>query len=139
MPLGRIIEVRLFLFRKQKMEFQIYGPEGCGKTTLALHLLAAFEKSGGKVALIDVENALAIDYSKVSFGVLLFVGIEILSMQQVGLSDEVCLIQPNSGDEAFDILVACVRSRAFKAILIDSVAALQPVAELEGEMEDQHV
>lgn len=108
-PRGRIIE--------------IYGPESSGKTTLALHAIAASQKAGGKAAFIDAEHALDPIYAKK-------LGINI---------DELLLSQPDTGEQALEICEALVRSEAISIIVIDSVAALVPQAEIDGEMGDSHV
>ena len=108
-PKGRIIE--------------IYGPESSGKTTIALHAIAEAQKLGGRVAFIDAENSLDPQYAK-SLGVNI---------------DELLLSQPDNGEQALEICEALVRSGAISVIVIDSVAALVPQAEIEGEMGDSHV
>lgn len=108
-PRGRIIE--------------IYGPESSGKTTLALHIIAEAQKLGGIAAFIDAEHALDPRYSE-------NLGVNI---------DSLLISQPNSGEEALEIAEALVRSNALDIIVIDSVAALVPQAELDGEMGDSHV
>ncbi|MBT4991068.1 MAG: recombinase RecA [Candidatus Marinimicrobia bacterium] len=108
-PKGRIIE--------------IYGPESSGKTTLALHIVAEAQKAGGYAAFIDAEHALDPEYSK-ALGVNL---------------DELLISQPDSGEEALEITETLVRSSALDVIVIDSVAALVPKAELEGDMGATHV
>ena len=108
-PKGRIIE--------------IYGPESSGKTTFALHAIAEAQKLGGRVAFIDAENSLDPQYAK-SLGVNI---------------DELLLSQPDTGEQALEICEALVRSGAISVIVIDSVAALVPQAEIEGEMGDSHV
>ena len=103
-PRGRVVE--------------IYGPESGGKTTLALHVLAESQKKGGQVAFIDAEHALDPDYAK-----------------RIGVSVEDLLIsQPDSGEQALQILESLVRSGGIDAVVIDSVAALTPKAEIAGEM-----
>ena len=109
MPRGRVIEV--------------YGPESSGKTTLALHVLAEAQKAGGEVAFIDVEHALDPEYAKA-------LGVDI---------DNLLVSQPDTGEQALEICEALVRSGAIDAIAIDSVAAMVPRAEIEGEMGDSHV
>lgn len=109
MPRGRIIEV--------------YGPESSGKTTLALHVLAEAQKAGGQVAFIDVEHALDPVYAAA-------LGVDI---------DNLLVSQPDTGEQALEITEALVRSGAIDAIVIDSVAAMVPRAEIEGEMGDSHV
>lgn len=108
-PKGRIIE--------------IYGPESSGKTTFALHAIAEAQKNGGKAAFIDAENALDPQYAA-------NLGVNI---------DELLLSQPDNGEQALEITEALVRSGAISIIVIDSVAALVPQAEIEGEMGDTHV
>ena len=109
LPRGRIIE--------------IYGPESSGKTTLALHVLAEAQKKGGEVAFIDVEHALDPTYARA-------LGVDI---------DSLLVSQPDTGEQAMEICEALVRSGAIDAIVIDSVAAMVPRAEIEGEMGDSHV
>ncbi len=108
-PKGRIIEV--------------YGPESSGKTTLALHILAEAQKKGGEVAFIDVEHALDPQYAAA-------LGVDINSL---------LVSQPDTGEQALEICEALVRSGAIDAIIVDSVAAMVPRAEIEGEMGDSHV
>ncbi|MBT3589491.1 MAG: recombinase RecA [Candidatus Marinimicrobia bacterium] len=108
-PKGRIIEV--------------YGPESSGKTTLALHIVAEAQKAGGYAAFIDAEHALDPEYSKA-------LGVDV---------DELLISQPDSGEEALEITETLVRSGALDVIVVDSVAALVPRAELEGDMGDTHV
>src|SRR5690606_7641657 len=108
-PRGRIIE--------------IYGPESSGKTTLALHVIAEAQKNGGIAAVIDVEHALDPVYA----GKL---GVDV---------DNLLISQPDSAEAALEIAEALVRSGAVDVIVIDSVAALVPRAEIEGEMGDAHV
>ena len=108
-PKGRIIE--------------IYGPESSGKTTFALHAIAEVQKLGGRAAFIDAEHALDPVYAK-------NLGVNI---------DELLLSQPDTGEQALEICDALVRSSAINIIVIDSVAALVPQAEIEGEMGDSHV
>lgn len=108
-PRGRVVEV--------------YGPESSGKTTLALHILAEAQKSGGEVAFIDVEHALDPEYARA-------LGVDI---------DSLLVSQPDTGEQALEICEALVRSGAIDAIVIDSVAAMVPRAEIEGEMGDSHV
>lgn len=108
-PKGRIIE--------------IYGPESSGKTTFALHAIAEAQKKGGRVAFIDAEHALDPTYASK-------IGVNI---------DELLLSQPDNGEQALEICEALVRSGAISVIVIDSVAALVPQAEIEGEMGDAHV
>jgi recombination protein RecA len=108
-PKGRIIE--------------IYGPESSGKTTIALHAIAEVQKNGGRAAFIDAEHALDPVYAK-------NLGVNI---------DELLLSQPDTGEQALEICEALVRSEAVNIVVIDSVAALVPQAEIEGEMGDSHV
>jgi recombination protein RecA len=109
LPRGRIVE--------------IYGPEGSGKTTVSLHVIAEAQKAGGLVAFIDAEHALDPTYAR-SLGVNI---------------DELLVSQPDTGEQALEIADTLVRSGAMDAIVIDSVAALVPRAEIEGEMGDAHV
>lgn len=109
LPRGRIIEV--------------YGPESSGKTTVALHAIAEVQKTGGQAAFIDAEHALDPAYANK-------LGVNI---------DELLLSQPDTGEQALEIAEALVRSGAVDIIVIDSVAALVPKAEIEGEMGDSHV
>lgn len=102
---------------------EIYGPEGSGKTTLGQHVIAQAQKKGGVAAYIDVEHALDPSYAA-SCGVNL---------------DDMLISQPDTGEEALEITEALVRSGAVDIIVIDSVAALVPRAEIEGEMGDSHV
>ncbi|MDQ0350690.1 recombination protein RecA [Alkalibacillus filiformis] len=108
-PRGRIVE--------------IYGPESSGKTTVALHAIAEAQKQGGQAAFIDAEHALDPVYAK-------NLGVNI---------DELLLSQPDTGEQALEIAEALVRSGAVDIIVVDSVAALVPKAEIEGEMGDAHV
>ncbi|WP_027963255.1 recombinase RecA [Halalkalibacillus halophilus] len=108
-PRGRIVE--------------IYGPESSGKTTVALHAIAEAQSAGGQAAFIDAEHALDPGYAK-------NLGVNI---------DELLLSQPDTGEQALEIAEALVRSGAIDIIVIDSVAALVPKAEIEGEMGDAHV
>jgi len=108
-PKGRIIE--------------IYGPESSGKTTVALHAIAEVQKQGGRAAFIDAEHALDPVYAKK-------LGVNI---------NELLLSQPDTGEQALEICEALVRSEAVNIVVIDSVAALVPQAEIEGEMGDSHV
>ena len=102
---------------------EIYGPESSGKTTLALHIVAEAQKTGGYAAFIDAEHAMDPDYAK-----------------KLGVDIESLLIsQPDSGEQALDIAETLVRSSALDVIVIDSVAALVPRAELDGNMGDTHV
>ena len=109
LPRGRIVE--------------IYGPESSGKTTLTLHIIAEAQKRGGVCAFIDAEHALDVGYAK-KLGVK---------------SEELLVSQPDFGEQALEIADMLVRSNAVDVIVIDSVAALTPKAELEGEMGDHHV
>ena len=108
-PKGRIIEV--------------YGPESSGKTTIALQAVAEVQKQGGRAAFIDAEHALDPVYAKA-------LGVDI---------NELLLSQPDTGEQALEICEALVRSNAVQIVVIDSVAALVPQAEIEGEMGDNHV
>lgn len=108
-PKGRIIE--------------IYGPESSGKTTFALHAIAEVQKQGGRAAFIDAEHALDPVYAK-------NLGVNI---------NELLLSQPDTGEQALEICEALVRSNAINIVVIDSVAALVPQAEIDGEMGDSHV
>ena len=102
---------------------EIYGPESSGKTTLALHIVAEAQKTGGYAAFIDAEHAMDPDYAK-----------------KLGVDIENLLIsQPDTGEQALDICETLVRSSALDVIVIDSVAALVPKAELDGDMGDTHV
>ncbi|MBT4889334.1 MAG: recombinase RecA, partial [Rhodospirillales bacterium] len=109
LPRGRVIE--------------IYGPESSGKTTLALHAIAEAQKIGGTCAFIDAEHALDPIYAK-NLGVNL---------------DDLLISQPDAGEQALEIADTLVRSSAVDVLVVDSVAALVPRAELEGEMGDHHV
>ena len=109
LPRGRIIE--------------IYGPESSGKTTLALHVLAEAQKRGGEVAFVDAEHALDPTYAAA-------IGVDI---------DSMLVSQPDTGEQALDITEALVRSGALDVVVVDSVAALTPRAEIEGEMGDAFV
>jgi recombination protein RecA len=102
---------------------EIFGPEASGKTTLALHIIANAQKEGGTVAFIDAEHALDPIYARA-------LGVN---------TEELLLSQPDNGEQALEICEILLRSGALDAIVIDSVAALVPRAELEGEMEDTHV
>ena len=102
---------------------EIYGPESSGKTTLALHCIAEGQKDGGNVAFIDVEHALDPVYAAA-------LGVDV---------DSLLVSQPDTGEDALEIAEALIRSGAIDVIVIDSVAALVPKAELEGEMGDSHV
>lgn len=108
-PRGRIIE--------------IYGPESSGKTTLALHILAEAQKLGGEAAFIDAEHALDPNYAKA-------LGVDI---------DSMLISQPDTGEQGLEICEALVRSGAVDVVVVDSVAALTPKAEIEGDMGDSHV
>ncbi|MFO0582855.1 MAG: recombinase RecA [Anaeromyxobacter sp.] len=108
-PRGRIIE--------------IYGPESSGKTTLALHAVAECQKKGGIAAFVDAEHALDVGYAR-KLGVR---------------TDDLLISQPDSGEQALEIVETLVRSGAIDVLVIDSVAALVPKAELEGEMGDAHM
>ncbi len=108
-PKGRIVE--------------IYGPESSGKTTLALHAIAEIQKRGGKAAFIDAENAIDPRYAKA-------LGVNI---------DDLVLSQPDSGEQALEITELLIKSGAIDLIVIDSVAALVPQAELDGEMSDSNI
>jgi recombination protein RecA len=102
---------------------EIYGPESSGKTTLALHVAAEAQKMGGMVAFIDAEHALDIGYARK-------LGVDV---------DSLLVSQPDTGEQALDIAEILVRSGGIDVLIIDSVAALVPRAEIEGEMGDQHV
>ena len=102
---------------------EIYGPESSGKTTLALHAIAEAQKSGGTAAFVDAEHALDPVYAKK-------LGVDI---------DELIVSQPDTGEQALEIVDTLVRSNAIDVLVIDSVAALVPRAEIEGEMGDSHV
>ncbi|MCK4401507.1 recombinase RecA [bacterium] len=102
---------------------EIYGPESSGKTTLALHIVANAQKAGGMAAFIDVEHALDPKYSKV-------LGVDL---------DSLLISQPDCGEQALDITETLVRSNAIDVIIIDSVAAMVPRAEIEGDMGDSHM
>src|SRR5699024_9356127 len=108
-PRGRVVE--------------IYGPESSGKTTVALHAIAEAQKKGGQAAFIDAEHALDPNYARA-------LGVNI---------DELLLSQPDTGEQALEITEALARSGAIDLLVIDSVAALVPSAEIEGEMGDSHV
>jgi recombination protein RecA len=108
-PRGRVIE--------------IYGPESSGKTTLTLHIVANAQKAGGLAAFVDAEHALDPEYAK-------RIGVNI---------NDLLISQPDTGEQALDIVETLVRSNMVDVIVIDSVAALVPRAEIEGEMGDQHV
>ena len=108
-PRGRIIEV--------------YGPESSGKTTLALHIIAEAQKTGGEAAFIDAEHALDPVYAK-------HLGVDI---------DNLIVSQPDTGEQALEITEALIRSGALDVVVVDSVAALVPKAEIDGEMGDSHM
>jgi recombination protein RecA len=109
LPRGRVVEV--------------YGPEGSGKTTIALHAVASAQKAGGIAAFIDAEHALDPDYAK-----------------KLGVDTDALLVsQPDTGEQALEIADMLIRSGAIDVVVIDSVAALVPRAEIEGEMGDSHV
>lgn len=108
-PRGRVVE--------------IYGPESSGKTTLAQHIVAEVQKLGGIAAFVDAEHALDPDYAKK-------IGVKV---------DELLISQPDTGEQALDIVETLVRSNAVDVIVIDSVAALVPKAEIEGDMGDSHM
>lgn len=108
-PRGRVVE--------------IYGPESSGKTTLALHIIASAQKGGGSAAFVDAEHALDPEYA-------CKIGVKI---------NDLLISQPDTGEQALDIVETLVRSGAMDVIVIDSVAALVPRAEIEGEMGDQHI
>lgn len=108
-PKGRIIEV--------------YGPESSGKTTLAYHVIAESQKNGGMAAFIDAEHALDPEYAK-------NIGVDV---------DKLLISQPDTGEQALEITETLVRSNAIDVLVIDSVAALVPRAEIEGEMGDSHM
>ena len=108
-PRGRIIE--------------IFGPESSGKTTLSLHIIAEAQKKGGICAFIDAEHAMDPEYSK-----------------RLGVrTDELLISQPDTGEQALEITESLVRSGKIDVIVVDSVAALTPKDEIEGEMEDQQM
>ncbi|MBE6777915.1 MAG: recombinase RecA [Ruminococcaceae bacterium] len=109
LPKGRIVE--------------IYGPEASGKTTLALHVVAETQKKGGEAAYIDVEHALDPVYARA-------LGVDV---------DSLLVSQPDTGEQALEIMEALIRSGAVDVVVLDSVAALVPRAEIEGEMGDAHV
>ncbi|TES95032.1 recombinase RecA [Patescibacteria group bacterium] len=108
-PRGRVIE--------------IFGPESSGKTTLAMHIIAEAQKAGGQAAFVDAEHAMDPEYSK-------NLGVNI---------DDLLVSQPDTGEQALEITETLVRSNAIDVIVIDSVAALVPKAEIEGEMGDSHM
>lgn len=108
-PRGRIVE--------------IYGPEASGKTTLAQHIIAEVQKLGGMAAFVDAEHALDPDYAK-----------------KIGVNvNDLLISQPDTGEQALDIVETLVRSNAIDVVVVDSVAALTPKAEIEGEMGDSHM
>jgi recombination protein RecA len=109
LPRGRVVE--------------IYGPEASGKTTLALHVVAEIQKAGGVAAFIDAEHALDVFYAR-----------------KIGVNtDDLLISQPDTGEQALEIAEILVRSSAVDAVVVDSVAALVPRAEIEGEMGDAHM
>ena len=108
-PKGRIVE--------------IYGPESSGKTTLALHVIAEAQKRGGEVAFVDAEHALDPTYARA-------LGVKV---------EDMLIAQPDTGEQALEITEALVRSGAIDVVVVDSVAALTPRAEIEGDMGDSHV
>ena len=109
LPRGRVVE--------------IYGPEASGKTTLALHVVSEIQKAGGVAAFIDAEHALDVFYAR-----------------KIGVNtDDLLISQPDTGEQALEIVEILVRSSAVDAVVIDSVAALVPRAEIEGEMGDAHM
>ncbi len=108
-PRGRVIE--------------IFGPESSGKTTLAQHIIAEAQKKGGSAAFVDAEHALDPDYARK-------IGVKV---------DDLYVSQPDNGEQALDVVETLVRSGAFDVIVVDSVAALTPKAEIEGEMGDVHM
>lgn len=109
MPRGRVIE--------------IYGPESSGKTTLALHIVAQAQHAGGRAAFVDAEHALDPEYAK-------RIGVKI---------NDLLISQPDTGEQALQIVESLVQSGAIDVVVVDSVAALTPQAEIEGEIGDQHV
>ena len=109
LPKGRIVE--------------IYGPESSGKTTLALHVVAEAQKRGGEVAFVDAEHALDPTYARA-------LGVQV---------EDMLIAQPDTGEQALEITEALVRSGAIDVVVVDSVAALVPRAEIEGDMGDSHV
>jgi recombination protein RecA len=109
MPRGRVIE--------------IFGPEASGKTTLALHTIASCQKQGGIAAFVDAEHALDPDYAEK-------IGVRI---------DDLLISQPDTGEQALEIVETLVRSNGVDVVVVDSVAALTPKAEIEGEMGDRHL
>ena len=108
-PKGRIVE--------------IFGPESSGKTTLALHIIAEVQKKGGIAAFVDAEHALDIQYAG-------HLGVK---------SDDLLVSQPDTGEQALEITEMLIRSGAIDVLVVDSVAALTPRAEIEGEMGDSHM
>ncbi len=108
-PRGRIVEV--------------FGPESSGKTTLAQHIIAEVQKKGGMAAFVDAEHALDPDYARK-------LGVKV---------DDLLISQPDTGEQALDIVETLVRSNAIDVVVVDSVAALTPKAEIEGEMGDSHM
>ena len=108
-PRGRIIEV--------------YGPESSGKTTLCLHIVSEAQKAGGVAAFVDAEHALDPEYAKK-------IGVKV---------DQLLISQPDTGEQALDIVESLVKSSGIDVIVVDSVAALTPRAEIEGEMDQQHM
>ena len=132
-PKGRIIE--------------IYGPESSGKTTLALHILAEAQKKGGEVAFIDVEHALDPAYAEalgVDINNLLVIdaehALDPVYAKNIGVDiDNLYISQPDNGEQALEITETMVRSGAIDIIVVDSVAALVPKAEIDGDMGDSHV
>ncbi|NBS67457.1 recombinase RecA [bacterium] len=108
-PRGRVVE--------------IYGPESSGKTTLAQHIVAEVQKKGGVAAFVDAEHALDPDYARK-------IGVKV---------EDLIISQPDTGEQALEIVETLVRSNAIDVIVVDSVAALVPKAEIEGEMGDQHM
>ncbi|MEK7580514.1 MAG: recombinase RecA, partial [Patescibacteria group bacterium] len=108
-PRGRVIE--------------IFGPEASGKTTLALHIVSEVQKKGGTAAFVDAEHALDPEYAKK-------IGVKV---------DDLLISQPDNGEQALEIVETLVRSNGVDIIVVDSVAALTPRAEIEGEMGDQHM
>jgi recombination protein RecA len=108
-PRGRVVE--------------IFGPESSGKTTLTLHAIAEAQRAGGVAAFIDAEHALDVHYAKA-------LGVDI---------NQLLVSQPDTGEQALDILETLVRSGAVDLVVVDSVAALVPKAEIEGDMGDQHM
>ncbi len=108
-PRGRVVE--------------IFGPESSGKTTLAFHIIAEAQKAGGKAAFIDAEHAMDPMYAR-----------------RIGVNvDDLLLAQPDNGEQALEIAELLIRSGALDVLVVDSVAALTPRAEIEGEMGDSHV